>query len=262
MMMLDAFASAFEIGIRLATLILVVAIVGVAIVGRILEGELSGGHAAIGLLFIAGLLFGVVFLWNSPLVFALFLSAAGLMALWSMVQFAAERSLIKQIQREEEARYKAAIEKDPKNAAAWSALGDLYLDSKRYDDAIACYQRAVQIAPTDTTERRKLEKAKQMKSESEAKGKFCTQCKTPVPSLALQCPSCGYELSVPVWVYLLAAASDRAAMKKVVIAFLIALPIVSLWVALFVALNSIGRAILLLATLSAIGIVLLIELRG
>lgn len=262
MSMLEAFVSAFEAGIRLTALILVVAIVGAAIVGRIIEGELSGSHAAIGLLFIAGLLIGVVFLWKSPLVFALFLASAGLVALWTMAQFAAERSLVKQIQREEEARYKAAIERDPKNAAAWSALGDLYLESKRYDDAIACYKQAVQIAPTDTTERRKLERAKQLKSEAEAKGKFCPQCKRPVSFLAVQCQSCGYELSAPVWVYFLAAARDKTAMKKVAITFIIALPIASLWVALFVALNSIGKAILLLATLAAIGIVLLIELRG
>lgn len=261
-MTIGAFALALEAGIRLAVLILVVAIVGAAIIGRIIEGELSGSHAAIGLLFIVGLLVGVVFLWNSPLVFALFLAAAGLVALWSMAQFAAERSLVKQIQQEEEARYKAAIERDPKNAAAWSALGDLYLEAKRYEDAIACYERAVQLAPTDAMERRKLMRAKQLKSEEEARGKFCPQCKSPVSLFAVQCQSCGYELSVPIWVYLLAAASDKSAMKKAVITFIIALPIASLWFALFAALNPIGRAILVLATLSAIGIVILIELRG
>lgn len=260
--MIGAFTTAFEAGIRLAALILVVAIVGVAIFGRIIEGELSGSHAAIGLLFVAGLLVGVVFLWNSPLVFALFLAAAGLAALWAMARFAAERSLVRQIQQEDEARYKSAIERDPKNAAAWSALGDLYLEAKRYDDAIACYERAVQLAPADATEKRKLARAKQLKSEAEAKGKFCPQCKSSVSIFAIQCPSCSYKLSVPVWVYLLAAASDKTAMGKVVLAFLVAFPIATLWAALLFALNPIGRAILVLATLAAIGIVLLIELRG
>lgn len=256
-----AFASAFASGIRLAALILVVAIIGAAIVGRIIEGELSGSHAAIAFLFVAGLLIGVVFLWNSPLVFALFLAAAGLASLWTMAQFAAEKSLIKQIQQEE-ARYKAAIERDHQNAAAWSALGDLYLEAKRYNDAIECYEKAVQLAPTDPAERRKLTRAKQLKDEAEAKGKFCPQCKVPVSLFAVQCPSCGYELSVPVWVYLFAAANDRTAMKKVAIAFIVAFPIASFWVALFAMLNPVGRAILLLSTLAAIGIVLLIELRG
>lgn len=260
--MIGAFTTAFEAGIRLAALILVVAIVGAAIVGRIIEGELSGSHATIGLLFVAGLLIGVVFFWNSPLVFALFLAAAGLVALWAMAQFAAERSLVRQIRQEDEARYKAAIERDPKNAAAWSALGDLYLEAKRYDDAIACYERAVQLAPTDATEKRKLARAKQLKSEAEAKSKFCPQCKSPVSIFAVQCPSCGYELSAPVWVYLLAAASDRAAMRKAMLVFLIAFPIATLWTALLFALNPVGRAILILATLAAIGLVLLIELRG
>lgn len=260
--MVGAFATAFALGIKFAALILVVAMVGAAIVGRIVEGELSGNHAVIGLLFVAGLLVGVVLLWNSPLVFALFLVAAGLVALWAMAQFAAERSLIRQIRQEEEERYKAAIERDPKNAAAWSALGDLYLEEKRYDDAIACYERAVQIAPTDAEERRKLARAKQLKSEAEAKGKFCPQCKAPVSQLTVQCPFCGYELSVPIWVYLLAAAGDRVAMRKVAIAFALAFPVASLWAALLLSLNPTGRAVLLLATLAAISIVLLIELRS
>ncbi len=259
--MIGAFVTAFEAGIRLAALILVVAIVGAAIVGRIIEGELSGSQAAISLLFAAGLLIGVVFFWNSPLVFALFLAAAGLAALWAMAQFAAERALVKQIQQEEEARYKAAIERDPKNAAAWSALGDLYLEAKRYDDAIACYERAVQLTPTDTAERRKLARAKQLKSEAEAKFKLCPQCKSPVSTFAIHCPSCGYELSAPIWLYLLAATSDRKAMRKVMLAFLIAFPIATLWAMLLFALNPIGRTILVLATLAAFGIALLIELK-
>jgi tetratricopeptide (TPR) repeat protein len=259
--MIGAFVTAFEAGIRLAALVLVVAIVGAAIIGRIIEGELSGSHAVIGLLFVSGLLIGVIFLWNSPLVFALFLLAAGLAALWAMAQTVSERQLMMQIRAEDEARYKAAIERDPKNAAAWSALGDLYLEAKRYDDAISCYEKAVQLMPNDPTEKRKLMRAKQLKSEAEAKGKFCPQCKSPTPLLAVQCPNCGYELSVPVWVYLLAAAKDKSAMAKVSVAFVLAFLAASVWLTLFFALNSFGRAILVLATLAAICVVALMELR-
>ena len=65
--MVGAFVTAFEAGIRLAALVLVVAIAGAAIVRRIIEGELSGSHAAIGLLFVAGLLIGVVSCGTVPL---------------------------------------------------------------------------------------------------------------------------------------------------------------------------------------------------
>lgn len=260
--MVGAFVTAFEAGLRLAALILVVALVGAAILGRIIEGELSGSHAVIGLLFVAGLLVGVVFLWNSPLVFALFLAAAGLVSLWAMAQFAAERQMIKQIREEEEARYKAAIERDPKNAAAWSALGDLYLEVHRYDDAISCYERAVQLMPNDAAERRKLLRAKQLKNEAEARERMCPQCKAPTKLLATHCPHCGYELSVPIWVYLLAATKDRSAMAKVALTFVIALFATSLWIALFISLNTFGQAILVLTTLAAALIVLLMELRG
>jgi len=260
--MVGAFVTAFEAGIRLAALVLVVAIVGAAIIGRIIEGELSGSHAAIGLLFVAGLLIGIVFLWNSPIVFALFLLAAGLTALWAMAQMVSERQLMMQIRKEDETRYKAAIERDPKNAAAWSALGDLYLEAKRYDDAISCYEKAVQLMPNDPTEKRKLLRAKQLKSEAETKGRICPQCRSLTSLLTVHCPNCGHELSVPVWVYLLVAIKDKSAIAKVSLAFVLAFLVASVWLTFFLALNSFGRAVLVLATLAAICIVVLMELKG
>ncbi|MER3501417.1 MAG: hypothetical protein IMHGJWDQ_001435 [Candidatus Fervidibacter sp.] len=258
---LRAFAAAFEMGIRLAALILVVSIVGAAVIGRVIEGELTGSHAGIALLFVAALLVGVVLLWDTPFLFALFLAAAGLAALWLMVQAAAQRRLVQEMRSAEEARYKATLERDPRNAAAWSALGDLYLEIHRYDDAITCYERAVQLSPTDPTEKRKLKRAQQLKAEAEARGRFCPQCHVPVPLWVVQCPACGFELSAPVWAYLFAAARDKVAMKKVALAFLIALPIASLWVALLVLLPPLGRALLVLFSLAAIIIVVLVELR-
>ncbi len=256
-----AFGTAFALGVRLTALIFVVALVGVAILGRIVEGELSGWHAVIVLFFLAGLLFGVVFFWHSPLVFAVFLIAAGLAALWGMLRLAGERQMVRQMLLEEEQRYKATLERDPRNAAAWSALGDLYLDQRRFDEAIACYERAVQLMPTDPTEKRKLQRAQRLKQEAEAKGKFCPQCRFVVPPLTVQCPNCGFDLPVPVWAYFLAAASDRAAMRKVLLTFAIAFPLASLWIGLLALLHPLWRAFLLLATLSAIAIVLWVELR-
>ncbi|MFA0738372.1 MAG: hypothetical protein LKKZDAJK_001480 [Candidatus Fervidibacter sp.] len=262
MEMVGAFATAFEMGIRLAALVLVVAFVGAAIAGRIIEGELTGSHAAIALLFIAALLVGVVLLWDSPLVFALFLVAAGLAALWWLAQGAAERQLVRQLRAEEEARYKATIERDPQNAAAWSALGDLYLEAKRYDDAIACYERAVQIMPTATEEKRKLRRAQQLKEEVQRTQRVCPQCRLPLPLLAITCPQCGEEVSAPVWVYLLMAGRDREALRRTFLAFLFAFPLVTLWLMLFFALNLLGRALLVLSTLAAALIVLMMELRS
>jgi tryptophan-rich sensory protein len=74
-------------------------------------------------------------------------------------------------------------------------------------------------------------------------------------------PNCGYELSVPVWVYLLVAVKDKSAMAKVSVAFVLAFLAASVWLTLFFALNSFGRAILVLATLAAICVVALMELR-
>ncbi len=260
--MAGAFVTAFEMGIRLAALVLVVAIFGAAVFGRVVEGELTGSHAAIALLFVAALLVGVVLLWDSPLVFAMFLVAAGLAALWWLARMTAERQLLHQLRAEDEARYKAAIERDPNNAAAWSALGDLYLEMQRFDDAIACYERAIQIMPNLSEERRKLRRAQKLKEEAQRTQRYCPQCRSPLSSLAVTCPQCGEEVSAPVWVYLLAAARDREALRRTFITFLVAFPIVTLWLMLFFALNFLGRALLMLSTFVAILIVLMMELRG
>lgn len=256
------FALAFEMGIRLAVLVLIVAIIGAAIIGRIIEGELSGSQAVIALLFVAGLLIGVVLFWNSPFVFVVFLLAGGLISLWLLAHVAAERKLTQQIRTEDEARYKAVIGRDPKNAAAWSSLGNLYLEMRRYDDAIECLEQALQIMPDSPDDKHKLRWAKRLKAEAETKTKPCPQCKTPLSRSAITCPQCGYELSAPLWAYFLAAAVDKVAMRKVVIALLIALPVATILFAFLSMLNPFWRAIVILATLAAIGIVLLIELRG
>ncbi|GBC97582.1 hypothetical protein HRbin17_00069 [bacterium HR17] len=260
--MIGDFVLAFGMGVRLAALVLIVALVGAAIIGRLWEGELTGSHAAIALLFVAGLLIGVVLLWNSPWVFALFLVAAGLAALWWMAQAATEHHLLAQMRAEEEQRYRAAVARDPRNAAAWSALGDLYLEMHRYDDAIACYERAVSVVPHAAEEHRKLQRARRLKEDAMRHQRRCPSCHSPLPVLAVVCPQCGEEISAPVWVYALAALKDRTALRKTLLAFLIAFPTVTFWLALLFALAPPGRAFLVLVTLAAIAIVVLVESRG
>jgi cytochrome c-type biogenesis protein CcmH/NrfG len=44
---------------------------------------------------------------------------------------------------------KATIEKDPKNAAAYTQLGNVYFDAQRFGDAIASYEQSLKIDPSN-----------------------------------------------------------------------------------------------------------------
>ena len=44
---------------------------------------------------------------------------------------------------------KATIEKDPRNAAAHTELGNVYFDAQRFPDAIASYEQSLKINPAD-----------------------------------------------------------------------------------------------------------------
>jgi cytochrome c-type biogenesis protein CcmH/NrfG len=45
--------------------------------------------------------------------------------------------------------FRSAAEKDPKNAAPRSQLGDLYFNAERFDDSIKWYEQALALTPDD-----------------------------------------------------------------------------------------------------------------
>jgi cytochrome c-type biogenesis protein CcmH/NrfG len=45
--------------------------------------------------------------------------------------------------------FRSAAEKEPKNAAPRTQLGDLYFNSERFDDSIKWYEQALALAPND-----------------------------------------------------------------------------------------------------------------
>ncbi|MCS7223633.1 MAG: tetratricopeptide repeat protein [Armatimonadetes bacterium] len=258
---MEFYAEAIAQAVRLSALLLTVGFVGIGVISRIIDGSFSGEEAAIGLLFVAVLLVGVVFLWDRPLVFVLLLAGGALVALWTLSRSRAEKKWMSQQWEEDAARYRKTLERDPKNAAAWSALGDLYLEKGQYQDAVACYEKAVELVPTDSTEKAKLSRAKRKLEESQGKGRFCPDCKNPVPRTVLTCPHCGFELSAPFWVWIVEAARDPKAWKKGAIAFVVSFCLLTVYVFLLTILPPIWRAFLLLSTMLAIAIVIWIEIR-
>lgn len=57
------------------------------------------------------------------------------------------RSLLGE-QETAEAMFAKALEEEPENLYAWSLLGDIRVKQRRYDDAVACYERSARLDPT------------------------------------------------------------------------------------------------------------------
>ncbi|HEY3378433.1 MAG TPA: tetratricopeptide repeat protein [Armatimonadota bacterium] len=67
------------------------------------------------------------------------------------------------------ARYQRLIRQRPEHAAAHAALADAYLESGRFDEAIAAYQQAIALSPESSRqERRKLHMAEQLRTRKSA----------------------------------------------------------------------------------------------
>jgi len=77
-----------------------------------------------------------------------------------------------QMAEEDISKYQRLIERDPNHAAAHAALGDAYMTCARYDEAIAEFERALDLDPQHSQgEILKLRKARQLKEAAEKTAK-------------------------------------------------------------------------------------------
>lgn len=77
-----------------------------------------------------------------------------------------EYASLRRMQKDDMERYQKILAADPRNGAAHSALGDIYLAREQYDDAIASFERAIAISPDYTRrEQSRLLQAKQLRDE-------------------------------------------------------------------------------------------------
>ncbi len=258
---MEQIGTAVAYGVRLAALVLTVSFIGLALFTRMIEGEFSGFEAGISLLFVSVLLTSVVFFWNSPFAFVILLLAGGLLTVWSLGVSRAEVRLLRKTVEKEEKNYRKAIEKDPRNAAAWSALGDIYWEQRRYQDAIRCYEEVLKITPTDAAERAKLRRAQRLLEEIQRTERICPECKAAVSRWAVPCPQCGSELAGPVWLWLVAAVREPKALGRFVASFLISFLILSVYFFLLSVLPPLWRSFLILSTMLAVAIVVWVEMR-
>ena len=88
-------------------------------------------------------------------------------------------------------KYKQAIEFDPNNVAAHAYLADSYRKMGYYDYAIAEYQAALRLDPSQQAEQHKLEAAISLRERLGSRQMACPFCGQPRPDVAKFCLGCG-----------------------------------------------------------------------
>lgn len=198
MEMMEAFSSAFGEALKLAVVLLTFGLIITALIGRFIEGEMSIGEALVLALLPFATLMLMLRFWGSVLGVLLGCTLLfGIVVWWALKRVSASQ-MRRYLDEQEIARYKATIERDPRNAGAHSYLGDVYLRMKRYDDAIREFEIALELDPTSRSDRYKLKKAREAKQQAEAHGIVCPRCRKINPRTVGKCIQCGWELPRPL----------------------------------------------------------------
>jgi ribosomal protein L40E len=167
----------------------------VRLVGVFIERAISLAELLIALIVLVGLMGGLVQAWGTSwawLFAGAFLSVCtGVPVLNRM----AEKRLQKRMDSEDFRICLRVLQLDPKNPAAHSRLGDIHLAHGRLDEAIAAYEQATALAPTDDREKWKLNRAIEAKRRSVVHSAFCPRCDAENAPTATHCRKCGTVLS-------------------------------------------------------------------
>ena len=184
----------------------------------LVEGMLDGTIAVCAL---GGLLLGSAFVLKtaSPLLIAVWLvfviaATIGIPALAAR----GEKSALFQMHEEDIAKYRRALEVNPRNSAAWREIGEVYMKMNRYDDALEAYKEAIKINPPDVQKiRRRLNQALEYRAGlPNAQTVICDECKEETPK-AKTCLHCGAPIETNLLEWLFARENIRDILKPTVI---------------------------------------------
>lgn len=135
---------------------------------------------------------------------------------------------------EDIAKYRRAIQFDPKNAAAHGFLADAYMESGLYDEAIAEYETAIELDPHSShKERWKLRKAIEAKQGlTRPRIIVCDECQGETPVGNKVCAHCGAMLSMSFFEWLAQPDTIKTVAKQSVIALLVVTILLAIFSAL------------------------------
>ncbi|MCS6861640.1 MAG: tetratricopeptide repeat protein [Abditibacteriales bacterium] len=219
-MMLD---SVFAIG-----LLLVLVVVGMTVPflmilhAWIVEESLNTGLALAAL---GALLIFPFVIWQTQGTIWMFLGVAGMVAGCAALPYLSaqrDKCLLNRLREEDIAKYRRAIEFDPKNAAAHAFLADAYMESGLYDEAIEAYQKAIELDPHHTRpERWKLQKAIDAKQgKTRPRLLVCDACQGETPHGNRVCAHCGATLRMGFLEWLAQPETLKSVTRQTVIALL------------------------------------------
>lgn len=139
--------------------------VGWWIFSGLLDKTISLGEALLGFALLAiGLVLGtaciVVGGWGFLQIVAMVFLAILALSSWEYLFF---RKRTLQFLADEVARYQTAIERDPTNAAAYSYLGQTYLKQHLPAEAVAAFEKVLELDPEARREKTWLRQAREMK---------------------------------------------------------------------------------------------------
>jgi hypothetical protein len=141
---------------------------------------------------------------------------------------------LRQMANERITEYLRAIARDPKNAAAHAFLADAYVECGRLDDAIAAYQKAIDLDPHHSRlERAKLEKAIEARSgRVHTPITLCDNCQGETPAANRVCVHCGARIRMGFLEWLAQPENLKAVGKQTGIVMLVVAVVSTLFSAL------------------------------
>lgn len=189
------FGAAARLAFTLVGVGLVLGALLVTVIRLAFEGEIGFVEAAAGVLLSVGWVLSLIRTWGKSVFWLNFLILpVAVAAFWLVRQRFRVRAATVALEEDFD-RWKHTAQVDPSNAGAHAYLGDAYIKVGRVDDAIAEYQEAVRLLPSDTRTRHKLDKALQQKRTAVTGLAPCPFCKEDIPAQAAVCPRCGAVLS-------------------------------------------------------------------
>jgi tetratricopeptide (TPR) repeat protein len=127
------------------------------------DGTLNGREAGVGLALLAGaFVLGAMSIasggWGLLSVLALVYAGLVGLAVW---EYSALRQREREQMRERVEACREAIERDPRNAGAWSYLGEAYLRLGEFEAARESLERALELDPKSRRDQRLLREARE-----------------------------------------------------------------------------------------------------
>ena len=159
------------------------------------EGSLNGSEMVIVTAIYSGLVFGLFAVETIAariLVLMPLLGSAG----WAI--YGLKKESLRQYYKDKLRIYERAIQADPRNTAARSAMAEAYYATGDLDSAIAAMEIAVQMEPNSIKDSYKLRQWQEERELRDSETVVCQNCHSQNIWGSTKCRTCGYPLVYPI----------------------------------------------------------------